>query len=393
MCARPGKVQALRSRRWEEGAKWKIQLRVMPAPSLLGPTLPGYRRMDLENFERIPHRRLNPLTGDWVLVSPNRAQRPWQGHVENTTAPSAPSYDPACYLCPGNSRANGVRNPNYSSTFVFANDFATLESDIPHARIDEEARTLVVAETEAGTCKVVCFSPRHDLTLPGMSLEEIAAVIEIWTDEYAALGALPNINYVQIFENRGEMMGCSNPHPHCQIWANQTVPNQPRQEQDSQAAYRSRHGSCVLCDYFELERKDRARIVCENPSFLALVPFWAAWPFEILLISKRHVRDFVPFDRSERTDLADILRRVTTRYDNLFAIPFPYSMGFHPAPTDGEPHPEWHFHAHFYPLLRSRTLRKFMVGYEMLAAPQRDITPEVAASRLRESSEVRQDRS
>jgi len=360
---------------------------------LLGPTAPGHRRMGIESLGRIPHRRLNPLTGDWVLVSPNRAQRPWQGQVENTPAPSACSYDPACYLCPGNSRANGVRNPNYSSTFVFANDFATLESDIPQARIDEGGRALVVAETEAGTCKVVCFSPRHDLTLPGMSLEEIAAVIEVWTDEYAALAALPNINYVQIFENRGEIMGCSNPHPHCQIWANQTVPNQPRREQDSQAAYRSRHGSCLLCDYFELEHKARTRIVCENASFLALVPFWAAWPFEVLLISKRHVRDFVPFKRSERTDLADILRRVTTRYDNLFAIPFPYSMGFHPAPTDGETHPEWHFHAHFYPLLRTANLRKFMVGYEMLAAPQRDVTPEAAASRLRESSEVRQDRS
>jgi len=363
------------------------------AMPLLGPTSPGHRRMDLENLEPIPHRRLNPLTGDWVLVSPNRAQRPWQGQVENTTAPSARSYDPACYLCPGNSRANGVRNPNYSSTFVFANDFATLESGIPHARIDKGGRALVVAETEAGACKVVCFSPRHDLTLPGMSLEEIARVIEVWTDEYAALAALPSINYVQIFENRGEMMGCSNPHPHCQIWANQTVPNQPRREQDLQAAYRSRHGSCLLCDYFELEHKAQTRIVCENASFLALVPFWAAWPFEVLLISKRHVRDFAPLERSERTDLADILRRVTTRYDNLFAIPFPYSMGFHLAPTDGEPHPEWHFHAHFYPPLRTANLRKFMVGYEMLAAPQRDVTPEVAASRLRESSEVRQDRS
>jgi UDPglucose--hexose-1-phosphate uridylyltransferase len=286
-----------------------------------------------------------------------------------------------------------VRNPNYSSTFVFTNDFASLKSDAPAARIDEGERTLIVAESEAGTCKVVCFSPRHDLTLPGMSLEEIAAVIEVWTDEYAGLGALPYIHYVQIFENRGELMGCSNPHPHCQIWANQTIPNQPRREQDSQAAYRSRHGSCLLCDYLHLELRAGIRTVCENDSFLALVPFWAAWPFEVLLISKRHARDFMPLDRSERTALADILKRVTTRYDNLFAISFPYSMGFHPAPTDGEPHPEWHFHAHFYPLLRSANLRKFMVGYEMLAAPQRDITPEVAASRLREAGKVQQDRS
>lgn len=397
----PGSVRVLgggRCRRfvavvWREKQRWKIQVRVIPARSVLWPTSPEPRRMDLENLERLPHRRLNPLTGEWVLVSPNRDQRPWQGQVETTTAPSARRYDPSCYLCPGNSRANGVRNPDYSSTFVFTNDFASLQSDIPHARIDEGGQALIVAESEAGTCKVVCFSPRHDLTLPGMSLEEIATVIEVWTDEYAALGALPNINYVQIFENRGELMGCSNPHPHCQIWANQTVPNQPRQEQNSQADYRSRHGSCLLCDYLRLERKAGTRIVCENASFLALVPFWAAWPFEVLLISQEHSRDFVPFDRSERTALADILRRVTTRYDNLFAILFPYSMGFHPAPTDGEPHPEWHFHAHFYPPLRSATLRKFMVGYEMLAARQRDITPEAAASKLRESSELYHDRS
>ena len=306
---------------------------------------------------------------------------------------SPPRYVPDCYLCPGNLRANGVRNPHYGSTFVFTNDFASLEPDIPSARIDEDGRALVVAESEAGTSKVVCFSPRHDLTLSRMSVEEIARVIEVWTDEYASLGALPYINYVQIFENRGEMMGCSNPHPHCQIWANQTIPNQPRLEQDSQAAYRGRNGSCLLCDYLDLERKVGIRIVCENDSFLALVPFWAAWPFEVLLISQKHSRDFVPFNPSERTGLADILKRVTTRYDNLFAISFPYSMGFHPAPTDGEPHPEWHFHAHFYPLLRTANLRKFMVGYEMLAARQRDITPELAANQLREASEVQRDRS
>jgi len=344
------------------------------------------------DLERTTHRRLNPLTGEWVLVSPNRAQRPWRGQVENMSGASPPRYDPDCYLCPGNLRANGVRNPHYGATFVFTNDFASLEPDIPSARIDEEGRALVVAESEAGTSKVVCFSPRHDLTLSRMSVEEIARVIEVWTDEYASLGALPYINYVQIFENRGEMMGCSNPHPHCQIWANQTIPNQPRLEQDSQAAYRASNGSCLLCDYLDLERKVGIRIVCENDSFRALVPFWAAWPFEVLLISQKHSRDFVPFNPSERTGLADILKRVTTRYDNLFAISFPYSMGFHPAPTDGEPHPEWHFHAHFYPLLRTANLRKFMVGYEMLAARQRDITPELAANQLREASEVQRDR-
>jgi UDPglucose--hexose-1-phosphate uridylyltransferase len=343
--------------------------------------------MDLESLERMTHRRLNPLTGEWVLVSPTRAQRPWRGQIENVVGPSALRYDPACYLCPGNVRANGVRNPNYGATFVFTNDFASLEPETAHATIDEGGRSLVVAESEAGTCKVVCFSPRHNLTLPQMSLEEIAAVIKVWTDEYAGLGTFPYINYVQIFENRGEMMGCSNPHPHCQIWSNQTIPHQPQLELDSQAAYRSRHGSCLLCDYLQLERRAAIRTVCENDSFLALVPFWAAWPFEVLLLSQKHSRDFASFNPFERMALADILKRVTTRYDNLFAIPFPYSMGFHPAPTDGEPHAEWHFHAHFYPPLRAATLRKFVVGYEMLAAPQRDITPELAANRLREPSD------
>jgi len=365
----------------------------MPASSVRWPCrLPGHRRMDLEILDRMPHRRLNPLTREWVLVSPHRVQRPWQGQVETMAAPIPPSYDPGCYLCPGNSRAKGERNPNYDSTFVFTNDFAALKSDVPQGKIDEGGRALVVAESEAGTCKVVCFSPRHDLTLPRMSRKEISAVIEVWTDQYAELGALPYIRYVQIFENRGELMGCSNPHPHGQIWANQTIPNEPRREQESQASYRSRHSSCLLCDYSQLERRVGIRVVCENDSFLALVPFWAVWPFELLIISQRHSRDFVPFGPSERADLADILKRVTTRYDNLFARSFPYSMGFHPAPTDGEPHPEWHFHAHFYPVLLSATWRKFMVGYEMLAAPQRDITPELAANKLREASEDQQDR-
>ncbi len=345
--------------------------------------------MALDDLNQMPHRRFNPLNREWVLVSPHRAERPWQGHVEKNGVAKALRYDPSCYLCPGNERVGGVRNPAYGSTFVFTNDFAALRPDAPDARIDQGGRGLLVSEGEAGTCKVVCLSPRHDLTLSRMNLEEISAVVDVWTDEYKQLGSLPYIDYVQIFENRGEIMGCSNPHPHCQIWANHTIPNEPRKEQDSQAAYAEKHGSCLLCDYLALERKAGSRMVCENDFFAALVPYWAVWPFEILLISKSHARDLVALDGPMRKGLADILKRVTTRYDNLFDIPFPYSMGFHQAPTDGEPHPEWHLHAHFYPpLLRSATVRKFMVGYEMLAAPQRDFTPEAAADRLREAGEV-----
>jgi UDPglucose--hexose-1-phosphate uridylyltransferase len=332
-----------------------------------------------------PHRRLNPLTGDWVLVSPHRTQRPWQGHTEKRATAPAIQYDPSCYLCPGNERAGGQRNLQYESTFVFTNDFAAL---VPTTAPSRYADELLVAEGEAGTCKVVCFSPRHDLTLARMSIPEIRNVVDLWVEEFAELAAQPRTRYVQIFENRGEIMGCSNPHPHCQIWANETIPNEPRKEQKHQAAYSAAHDSCLLCDYLSLEMKDGTRIVCENDDFAALVPFWAIWPFEILLLAKSHLGDLTALSATARSNLADILKRVTTRYDNLFEISFPYSMGFHQAPTDREPHSEWHLHAHFYPpLLRSATIRKFMVGYEMLAFPQRDITPEVAAQRLRELSE------
>jgi UDPglucose--hexose-1-phosphate uridylyltransferase len=340
--------------------------------------------MTLGKSSMEPHRRLNPLTREWLLVSPQRTQRPWSGKIEGAGDPPAPAYDPGCYLCPGNQRAGGARNPQYSSTFVFTNDFAALKPDVQPAREDASGRGLMLSESEAGICKVVCFSPRHDLTLARMTVPEIVRVVDVWVEQHAGIGSLPSINYIQIFENRGEIMGCSNPHPHGQIWANQTIPNEPRKEQESQQVYAAKYNSCLLCDYLQLESKAATRVVVDNPHFAALVPFWAVWPFEVLLVSKQHTRDIGALNARMREDLADIFKQITTRYDNLFTVSFPYSMGFHQAPTDGEAHPEWHLHAHFYPpLLRSATIRKFMVGYEMLASPQRDITPEAAAEALR----------
>jgi len=332
-----------------------------------------------------PHRRFNPLTHEWVLVSPQRMRRPWRGQVEATASQPVLTYDPTCYLCPGNERSGGARNPKYQNTFVFTNDFAALNPDVQPARLDESGRGLLLSESEAGTCKVVCFSPRHDLTLARMTVPEITSLVDVWTEQYSEIGSLPYVNYVQIFENRGEIMGCSNPHPHGQIWANQTIPNEPGKEQESQKTYMESHRACLLCDYLQLETKTATRIVVENAHFAVLVPFWAVWPFEVLLLSKQHIGHLGSLNSVMRVGLADIFKQITGRYDSLFQISFPYSMGFHQSPTDGEAHPEWHLHAHFYPpLLRSATIRKFMVGYEMLASPQRDITPEAAAATLRD---------
>lgn len=331
-----------------------------------------------------PHRRFNPLTREWVLVSPHRARRPWLGQVEKTPPENLPLYDPTCYLCPGNSRAGGVKNPAYESTFVFDNDFAALLPETGQAAPDTGPDSLFIAEPEPGTCRVVCFSPRHDLTLPELSQAEVEAVIRTWTDQTRELGALDFIHYVQVFENKGAMMGCSNPHPHSQIWAVNHLPNEPAKEFNAQQQHWLNHQTCLLCDYLAQEIHADERIVAQNKDFTALVPFWAVWPFEILLIARRHCGALTDLDQDQVAALADVLRRVTTRYDNLFEISFPYSMGFHQRPTDGQAHAEWHLHAHFYPpLLRSATVKKFMVGYEMLAEAQRDLTAEQAAERLR----------
>jgi UDPglucose--hexose-1-phosphate uridylyltransferase len=335
-------------------------------------------------FREQSHRRFNPLSGEWVLVSPHRTQRPWQGAVEAVPPTERPQYDPTCYLCPGNTRAGGVRNPKYESTYVFENDFAALKKDAPSARLDLQDKGLLVAETERGICRVMCFLPRHDLTLATMQVRDIEAVVRTWTAQTRELAAVPGLKHVQIFENRGEMMGASNPHPHCQIWATGTVPEAPTRELTCQQNYGDRTHSCLLCDYIALEDAERVRVVCSNESFIAVVPFWAVWPFEILLCSRRHFGAFPELSPSEVSQLSSILNQIVSTYDRVFDVPFPYSMGFHQSPFDGSEHPEWHFHAHFYPpLLRSATVRKFMVGFEMLGTPQRDITAELAAEKLR----------
>ncbi len=335
----------------------------------------------MNTFADHPHRRFNPLTGEWVLVSPHRARRPWQGQVEDTALPDMPAHDPDCYLCAGNVRANGDRNPDYAATFVFDNDFAALTSDAPDERFEDG---LLLAEGESGICRVVCFSPRHDLTLARMAVADIETVVETWVEQYQELGAHPDIAQVQIFENRGSVMGCSNPHPHGQIWASRHLTNEMIRETANQRAYYDRTGRPLLMDYLEQELALNDRILYRNKDFVVLVPYWAVWPFETMILPLWPIRSMDEMTANERRQLADALSHITIRYDNLFRTSFPYSMGFHQQPTDGGDHPEWLMHAHFYPpLLRSATVKKFMVGFEMLGSPQRDITPEQAAERLR----------
>ena len=326
-----------------------------------------------------PHRRLNPMTGDWILVSPHRAKRPWQGQSEAPDTEVRPPHDPDCYLCPGNRRVNGAQNPDYSSTYVFENDFAALKPDTPMVRSDDPLFTLA---SEQGCSRVICFSPDHNKTLPELSVAELAAVIDCWRAQTRELGE--RYQWVQVFENKGAMMGCSNPHPHGQVWAQQQLPTLVARKQERFSAYHDSHDRALLSDYAEREVALGERVVFQNRDWLVVVPYWAAWPFETLLLPRCALTRLSELDPEQAETLAEAVQRVTTLYDNLFQVSFPYSMGWHGAPFDGQEHPEWRVHAHFFPpLLRSASVRKFMVGYEMLAEAQRDLTPEQAAERLR----------
>lgn len=330
-----------------------------------------------------PHTRLNILTGEKILVSPHRSKRPWQGQVEDIVQDNRPAYDPSCYLCPGNVRADGTLNPDYVDSFVFINDFSALLQESSSSVYDEDG--LLYASPERGICKVIAFSPRHDLTLPEMDAPAIKKVVDVWQREFAELSAVDWIRYIQIFENKGAIMGCSNPHPHGQIWAQGSIPVEIEKESVQQRAYWDKYRRSLLQAYLDIELEKGERIVIDNAHFVVLVPFWAAWPYETLVISKAHHQTILQFSEEEKHDLAVTLKELTTRYDNIFKTSFPYSAGMHQAPVNGGDHPAWHWHMHFYPpLLRSATVKKFMVGYEMLANPQRDITPEYAAEVLRQ---------
>lgn len=339
-----------------------------------------------ETLNSAPHRRYNILTGEWVLVSPHRTKRPWQGKSEKAAVEKRPQYVPDCYLCPGNTRSSGAVNPHYKEPFTFINDFPALMPEGPDEKI---SNGLLRAESETGICKVVCFSPDHSLTLPLMDTEDITKVIQTWKKEFKDLGSQPGINYVQIFENKGDVMGCSNPHPHGQIWSQRSLPPEIVKKSKHQLDFWEANKKSLISAYLEQELQLKERLVLENEHFVALVPYWAVWPYEVIIIPRKHYQNITQLSAEEETAFAEIIKKLCIRYDNLFETSFPYSSGIHQAPTGGEDHPEWHFHMSFYPpLLRSATVKKFMVGYELFASPQRDITAEQAAETLRNLPDI-----
>jgi UDPglucose--hexose-1-phosphate uridylyltransferase len=341
--------------------------------------------MSTLNITENSHRRLNILTGDWVLVSPHRSKRPWQGKTDTPNIVERTAHDPACYLCAGNKRIDGTINPNYTKPFVFENDFAALLKNTDTANFNDD--DLLVAENETGICKVICFSPKHNLSLAEMTIDETKEVVKTWQEEFTILSEKENIKYIQIFENKGDIMGCSNPHPHGQVWATSNLPTEIVKETERQEKYWQQHKTSLLSNYLKKELALNERIVFENNSFVVLVPFWATWPFETIIISKRHVQNVTQFTQEECTAFAEALNNLLIRYDNLFETSFPYSAGMHQQPVNSDAQDCWHWHMHFYPpLLRNASIKKFMVGYEMLASPQRDITPEYAAAQLKAQS-------
>ncbi|MCL8008513.1 UDP-glucose--hexose-1-phosphate uridylyltransferase [Gelidibacter japonicus] len=334
-----------------------------------------------KNLQDYSHKRYNILTGEWVLVSPHRAKRPWQGQNEAVSDEERPAHDPSCYLCAGNTRINGEQNPDYKDVFIFTNDFAALQTTSPAFSVNEG---LFIAESEQGICKVVCFSPDHSKSLADMAVEDINKVVKAWQKEYLTLGSNELINYVQIFENKGAVMGCSNPHPHGQIWSQSTLPNEVEKKDQHQQAYYSKNKSSLLGDYLRQELKANERIIYQNDDFVVLTPFWAVWPFETMIAPKKNYKDISQLSDGESLAFAEAISKITKAYDKLFQTSFPYSSGIHQAPTNGASNEHWHWHMSFYPpLLRSATVKKFMVGYEMFGSPQRDITAEQAVERLK----------
>lgn len=334
------------------------------------------------NLQDYSHKRYNILTGEWILVSPHRAKRPWQGQNEAVSNEIRPNHDPKCYLCAGNTRINGEINPQYKDVFVFTNDFAALQNDSKSFSVEDG---LLVAQSETGICKVICFSPDHSKSLADMGVNDIEKVVKVWQKEYKILGENESINYVQIFENKGAVMGCSNPHPHGQIWSQSTLPNEVDKKDKQQQAYFNKNKSSLLGDYLQQELNKKERIIFENDAFVVLVPFWAIWPFQAMIVPKKQQSNILKISDAEAFLFAEAISTLTRAYDKLFNTSFPYSSGIHQAPTNGNDNNHWHWHMSFYPpLLRSATVKKFMVGYEMFGSPQRDITAEIAAKMIRE---------